>query len=74
MFLDFGAAYYSYSGRDFDFWNEDENELQDGRAAYGWGVTFDFLGLEMNWDFAQQWKFEAAENGFQTFFWIGRSF
>ena len=74
VFLDVGGAYYSYSGRDFEFFDRDTNELQDGRAAYGYGVTFDFLGLDLNWDFAKQWKFAGAESGYQTFFWIGRSF
>jgi Tol biopolymer transport system component len=74
IFLDVGGAYYSYSGRDFKFFDSANNRLQDGRAAYGYGVTFDFLGLQLNWDFAKQWKFEGAEPGYQTFFWIGTSF
>ncbi len=74
IFLDVGGAYYSYSGRDFKFYDSDTKRLQDGRAAYGWGFTFDFLGLDLNWDFAKQWKFEGAEADYQTFFWIGTSF
>jgi len=37
----------------FDFWDSEENVLQDGRASYGWGFQFLFLGgLQFNWTFA----------------------
>ena len=61
IFFDVGAAYFSYSPADFDFWDDANNQLQDGRAAYGWGFTVDLFGLPMNWDFAKQYKFETAE-------------
>lgn len=37
----------------FKFWDSEENRLQDGRASYGAGVQFFFLGgLQFNWIWA----------------------
>jgi outer membrane protein assembly factor BamA len=37
----------------FDFWDSEENRLQDGRASYGWGFQFLFVGgLQFNWVWA----------------------
>jgi Tol biopolymer transport system component len=36
----------------FDFWDSEENRLQDGRASYGWGFQFRFIGLQFNWVWA----------------------
>jgi Tol biopolymer transport system component len=74
FFIDVGGAYYSYSGQDFSCWDNDNNEFEDCRAAYGWGFSFNFLGLDLNWDFARQFRFQGAEERFQTAFWIGTSF
>ena len=74
FFLDVGAAYFTYSPADFDFWDDENSQLRDGRAAYGWGFTVDLFGLPMNWDFAKQYKFEGAKDGYETSFWIGYQF
>jgi Tol biopolymer transport system component len=73
LFLDIGAAWFTY-GSDFKFYNSDTNELQDGRAAYGYGLTINLFGLDLNWDFAKQWKFAGAKGGYETSFWIGTQF
>lgn len=87
LFLDVGAAYFSEVGS-FDFWNSDERRLEDGISSYGWGVTVDFGGLDLNWDFAQQWNLDEScgraetggaclpelDDGFRTSFWIGGRF
>jgi hypothetical protein len=87
IFLDVGGAYFNDVGS-FRFWDSEENRLQDGISAYGWGITVDFGGLDLNWDFAQQWDFKEScgrgefggaclpenDDGFRTSFWIGGRF
>jgi outer membrane protein assembly factor BamA len=75
IFLDVGGAWWDYAGETFTFWNSDEGRLEDAVSAYGWGITVAFGGLDLNWDFAQQWDFSSStEDGFRTSFWIGTGF
>lgn len=73
IFFDVGAAWFS-DFDDFEFYDSDTDQLQDGRASYGFGFSVRFLGLPMNWDFAQQTNFEGADEGYATSFWIGTRF
>jgi hypothetical protein len=42
----------------FDFWDSDSNQLQDGRASYGTGFQFLFLGgLQLNWIWAKRFAY-----------------
>ena len=73
VFLDVGAAWFA--GQDFEFWDSEASRLRDGVSAYGWGLTLRFGGLDLNWDFAQQWDFkDSLDRGFRTEFWIGTQF
>lgn len=74
FFFDVGAAYYSYSPNDFKFYDSKAKELVDGRAAYGWGLTVNFAGLDLNWDFAKPYRSPGKDQGFRTAFWIGAQF
>ncbi len=75
VFLDVGGAWYSIFGQDFKFWNSDENRLQDAVSSYGWGLTVDLGGIDLNWDFAKRWDFkDGFPGGFSTEFWIGTRF
>ncbi len=74
VFLDVGAAYYSYSPLKFKFYDSDTNKLRDGRAAMGWGITLNFAGLDLNWDFARPYRSPGDDKGFKTAFWIGTQF
>jgi hypothetical protein len=75
VFLDVGGAWRDYLGEDFDLWDDDESRLADAVSSYGWGLTVRFGGLDLNWDFAQQWDFkDSLEGGFRTDFWIGTRF
>jgi len=77
IFLDVGGAWADYAGEEFDLWNSVENRFEDAVAAYGWGLTVNFLGLDLNWDFAKAWKVrdpELEDEGFRTSFWIGSRF
>jgi outer membrane protein assembly factor BamA len=77
VFFDVGGAWFESLGQDFELWNSDENRFEDAYAAYGWGITVRFSGLDLNWDFAKEWKTAAAEldgGSFRTSFWIGSRF
>jgi hypothetical protein len=42
----------------FKFWDSDESRLQDGRASYGMGFQFRFVGgLQFNWAFVTRMKY-----------------
>jgi hypothetical protein len=72
VFLDVGGAYFK-DIQGFRFYNSETKRLQDGIAAYGWGLTTRIFGLDFNWDFARTWDLKDA-SGFQTEFWIGTRF
>ena len=77
VFFDVGGAWFESLGQDFEFWNSDENRFEDAYAAYGWGITVRFSGLDLNWDFSKEWRTARAElegGGFSTSFWIGSRF
>lgn len=72
IFLDVGGAWYE-DFQSFNFYDSDTKRLRDGLAAYGWGLTTQLLGLELNWDFARRWDLKDASD-FETSFWIGTRF
>ncbi len=72
LFLDVGGAWY-HDIQGFRFYNGDTKRLQDAIAAYGWGFTAQFLGLDLNWDFARRYDLKQSSS-FQTSFWIGTRF
>ncbi len=75
VFFDVGGAWYTQieEAGFYDFYDEDENRLRDGIAAYGWGFTVRFLGLDLNWDVARRWDFKDNLDT-RTSFWIGTRF
>jgi Tol biopolymer transport system component len=73
VFADVGGAWYD-EFQEFDLWDSETDMFEDARASYGFGFTVRFLGLPMNWDFAKQYRFEGAEEGYATSFWIGTRF
>ncbi len=66
LFLDVGAS-WTQDGlfwdketgffREFDFYDAEENRLQDGRASYGLGFSFRLGFFELNWSFARRLPF-----------------
>ena len=75
VFLDVGGAWFDVAGETFQFWNGDENRLEDAISSYGLGFTVNFIGLDLNWDFAQLWDFKSkTRRGLSTQFWIGARF
>lgn len=49
-------------------------QLIDGRADYGYGVSLNFLGVDLHWDFSRQWDFRKTLSGLRTSFYIGTEF
>jgi outer membrane protein assembly factor BamA len=42
----------------FKFWDNDNNRLQDGRASYGFGFQFFFIGgLQFNWVWSNRFDY-----------------
>ena len=69
--MDIGAAHFD--GQPFNFRN-DEGRLQDAKASVGWGLSFQFWGMQLNWDFAKRFDLKETDGGFRTSFWIGETF
>ncbi len=59
---------------DFNFYDSENNRLDDGISAYGFGFTVRFAGLDLNWDYAKRWDLRHSVAGFQTTFYIGTRF
>jgi hypothetical protein len=74
FFLDVGGAYFDAPSFPQPFTCYSDGQLQDCLSSYGWGFSFDILGLPLNWDFAKVWNFKTTYGGFQTSFWIGFHF
>ena len=72
IFFDIGGAWFD-EVQDFDAYDSDESRLEDAVSAYGVGITLQFFGLNMNWDFAKTWDFEESSD-LKTSFWIGQRF
>jgi outer membrane protein assembly factor BamA len=74
IFLDVGGVWFS-EFQDFDFMNEETDKLVNGIAAYGYGLTVRFSGLDLNWDVSKRWRPALEElEDWQTSFWIGGRF
>ncbi len=72
LFVDIGGAWFP-DIRQFDFYDEENDRLRDGIAAYGWGFTARLFGLALNWDFAKRTNIDISDD-FETAFWIGSRF
>lgn len=70
LFFDIGAAHFE--GRPFAF--RRDGRLADAKASVGFGVSFNFIGLQLNWDFARRFDLKELEKGYRTSFWIGQTF
>jgi hypothetical protein len=72
IFFDIGAARFE----DQDDWEfmGDDGRLKDGKASVGYGVSFRFWGLQLNWDFAKRFDLKDTEGTFRTSFWVGETF
>ena len=73
IFLDVGTGYFQ-DDPTYNFFDSDNDRLEDGLAAYGFGVTVRFYGLNMNWDISRQWDFESSAEQTRSDFYIGTRF
>lgn len=71
IFFDIGAA--RFKDQPFEF-RDDEGRFVNAKASVGWGISFNFLGMPLNWDFAKRWDGKELDEGFRTSFWIGQTF
>ncbi|MDX1631765.1 MAG: BamA/TamA family outer membrane protein [Thermoanaerobaculia bacterium] len=75
IFVDVGGSWFDYAGQEFDFWDSENDRLEDAVSAYGWGVTVGMGGFDIHFDFAKRWNFEETlDDGFETTFWVGSRF
>ncbi len=70
LFFDIGAAHFD--GRPFRF--IENGRLRDGQAAVGLGISFNMLGLQLNFDFAKRYNLSQTEDELRSSFWIGQQF
>ncbi len=74
VFLDVAGAWFD-EFQDFNFWDGDNNRLDDGVSSYGFGIGMNLFGLPFNWDFSKRWDFDRTlSDSFETSFWIGQRF
>ncbi len=73
VFLDVGGAWLD-DAQSFRFYNSGTDSLEDGVAAYGFGLSFRLLGLPWNLDFAKRWNFDRTLSGYESSFWFGPRF
>ena len=72
IFFDIGGAWFP-EVNDFDL-IDDDGRLEDGIAAYGFGISTRLFGMPVNWDFAKRYDLKDSDGSFETSFWIGRRF
>jgi hypothetical protein len=68
--MDVGGA--RFTGQPYKFF--ENGRLKDGFASVGYGISFDFLGLELHWDFAKRTDLKNTTGKYRTEFWIGETF
>jgi len=70
LFFDIGGA--KFNGQKYTFMKG--GRLVDGAASVGYGLSFNFLGLELHWDFAKRTDLKQSYGSKRTEFWIGETF
>ncbi len=70
FFFDIGGA--KFEGQPYRFM--DHGRLINGVASVGYGLSFNFLGLELHWDFAKRTDLKQSYGKNRTEFWIGETF
>ena len=70
LFFDIGAAHFE--GQPWRF--IEDGRLRDGKAAVGLGISFNLLGMQLNFDFARRYDLKNMEDELRSSFWIGQQF
>lgn len=71
VFFDIGGAWYA--DEEFE-WTDDDGRLVDANAAVGFGVTFNFLNIPLNFTWSRGWDFKDFDDDYEYSFWIGPKF
>ena len=71
LFFDIGGAKFS-NQPNYTFIKD--GKLVDGLASMGYGVSFNFMGLELHWEFATPTDLKNKVGHKSTSFWIGSTF
>jgi hypothetical protein len=69
-FFDIGGA--AYKNQNFSCYAN--GQLQNCISDYGFGISLNFLGLPLHFDFSRLWNFKQSIGAFKTFFYIGPEF
>ncbi len=76
LFFDIGGANFNgldlNTGEKYQFM--EDGRLKHGLASVGYGVSFNFWGMELHWDFAKQYNLKETAGNYRTSFWIGQTF
>jgi Tol biopolymer transport system component len=88
VFFDIGGA--ALKGQPFRLWDSNEHRLvgtcrtdensgltrcfNNAIAAYGYGLEFTLLGLQLHWDFSKQTDLKHSQGHLRTSFYIGAEF
>jgi outer membrane protein assembly factor BamA len=78
LFFDIGGA--KFNGQPCTFRTNGrlahigEDPTACGAASAGYGFSFNFLGLELHWDFARRMDLKQTYGKVRTEFWIGETF
>jgi Tol biopolymer transport system component len=70
LFFDIGGA--NFPGQPYKF--ASHNQLVNGVASVGYGISLNLLGLEVHWDFARRTDLKKTQGGTRTEFWVGETF
>jgi Tol biopolymer transport system component len=71
FFFDIGGAYFE-DQTNWKFW--EDGQLKNGVASVGWGISFNFLGLELHFDWAKRTNLDEVFDDTTREFWIGQTF
>jgi outer membrane protein assembly factor BamA len=71
LFFDIGGAFFEEQ-ENWKFY--EDGKLKNGLASVGWGIAFNFLGLELHWDFARKTDLSELDDDMTSTFWIGQTF
>lgn len=79
LFIDTGATWFDDDQFNFEFpdsehFNPDRPDINYLIGSYGFGISMNFIGLDLNWTWSKRTNFEDFPSSSRFNFWIGRNF
>lgn len=81
LFVDVGAGWYVLDGEKYNYLGlpgfdfMEDGRLKDGLSSYGFGFSFNLLGIPMHFDYSKFWDFEdTISDKWEVDFWLGWQF